>query len=110
MLFKLVELPSAEPVQFVGVYVLNWGCAEKPTVAFREATPEEIAAESQFATRILPNPEVKEYRAAVASLAQKFENLRQTTEDTLAACARQTRAPESLRGGRLRRPTWSDPD
>ena len=45
MLFKLVELPSDEPVQFVGVYVLRWGCVEAPTVAFREATPEEIAAE-----------------------------------------------------------------
>lgn len=45
MLFKMVELPSDEPVQFVGVYVLKWGRVDEPTVAFREATPEEIAAE-----------------------------------------------------------------
>ena len=32
-------------MQFVGVYVLKWGRVDEPTVAFREATPEEIAAE-----------------------------------------------------------------
>lgn len=45
MLYKMVELPSDEPVQFVGVYVLKWGHVDEPTVAFRKATPEEIAAE-----------------------------------------------------------------
>jgi hypothetical protein len=45
VLFKMVQLPSDEPVQFVGVYVLKWGRVDEPTVAFREATPEEIAAE-----------------------------------------------------------------
>ena len=45
MLFKMIELPSDESVQFVGVYVLKWGRVDEPTVAFREATPEEIAAE-----------------------------------------------------------------
>jgi hypothetical protein len=45
MLFKMIELPSDEPVAFVGCYVLKWGRVDEPTVAFREATPEEIAAE-----------------------------------------------------------------
>jgi hypothetical protein len=45
MLFKMIELPSDEPVSFVGCYVLKWGRIDEPTVAFREATPEEIAAE-----------------------------------------------------------------
>jgi len=53
MLFKMVELPSDESVQFVGVYVLKWGRVDEPTVAFREATPEEIAAE-QSVHWILP--------------------------------------------------------
>lgn len=41
----MIELPSDEPIQYVGVYVLRWGALE-PTVGFREATDEEIAAES----------------------------------------------------------------
>jgi hypothetical protein len=45
MLFKMIELPSDEPVQFVGVYVLRWGQGGEPTVGFREATPEEVATE-----------------------------------------------------------------
>ncbi len=45
MLFKMIELPSDKPVQFVGCYVLKWGSIDKPTVAFREVTPEEIATE-----------------------------------------------------------------
>jgi hypothetical protein len=44
MLYIRIELPSDEPVSFVGVYVLKWGALE-PTVGFREATPEEIQAE-----------------------------------------------------------------
>lgn len=44
MLYTRVDLPSDEPVQFVGVYVTRWRCANEPTVAFREATREEIAA------------------------------------------------------------------
>ncbi len=43
-LYVLVELPSTEPVNFVGVYVLKWGKATQPTVAFREASPREIQA------------------------------------------------------------------
>jgi len=54
MLFKLVELPSDEPVQFVGVYALKWGRVNEPTVAFREATPEEIAAEQAAAPKLPP--------------------------------------------------------
>ena len=39
--YRIVELPSDEPVQFVGVYVLNWkdvldGVITKPTVGFVE--------------------------------------------------------------------------
>lgn len=44
MLFTMIELPSDEPVSHVGVYVLKWGALE-PTVGFRPATKEEIAAE-----------------------------------------------------------------
>lgn len=44
-LFKLIELPSDEPVLYVGVYVLKWGVADEPTVAFVEATEKEIAEE-----------------------------------------------------------------
>lgn len=42
MLYKLIALPSEEPVQYVGVYVLKWGKTDEPTVAFREATQEEM--------------------------------------------------------------------
>lgn len=45
MLYTMIELPSDEPVQYVGVYVLKWGQVGEPTVGFREATPEEISAE-----------------------------------------------------------------
>ena len=41
-LYRLVELPSDDPVQFVGVYTLRWGKVDEPTVAFVEATDEEI--------------------------------------------------------------------
>ena len=44
MLYTMIELPSDEPVQFVGVYVTQWGRVVEPTVAFREATEEEITA------------------------------------------------------------------
>ena len=36
MLYKKIDLPSDEPVQFVGVYVLKWGKEEKSTVGFVE--------------------------------------------------------------------------
>ena len=45
MLYKRVDLPSDEPVVFVGVYVLRWGKADEPTVAFVEASDEDIQAE-----------------------------------------------------------------
>ena len=34
-LYRKVEMPTDEPVQFVGVYVLSWG-ATRPTVGFIE--------------------------------------------------------------------------
>lgn len=34
MLYRRVSLPSKEPVQFVGVYVLKWGQTDQPTDAF----------------------------------------------------------------------------
>jgi len=41
MQYKMIELPSDEPVQFVGVYVLKWrnvvdGEITEPTVGFVE--------------------------------------------------------------------------
>jgi hypothetical protein len=44
MLYVRFDLPSDEPVQFVGCYTTRWGRVDEPTVAFREATPEEIYA------------------------------------------------------------------
>lgn len=46
MLYKMIDLPSDQPVQFVGVYVMHWGKESEPTVAFREATVEEVQAEA----------------------------------------------------------------
>jgi len=34
-LYRLVELPTDEPVQFLGIYTASWG-ASKPTVGFIE--------------------------------------------------------------------------
>lgn len=34
MLYKAVELPSEEPVQFVGCYVLKWGKVDQPSLGF----------------------------------------------------------------------------
>jgi hypothetical protein len=45
MLYKAIELPSEDFVQFVGVYVLRWGKEDQPSIAFRQATPEEITEE-----------------------------------------------------------------
>ena len=36
MLYRRIDLPSDEPVQFVGVYTTHWGKADEPTVAFAE--------------------------------------------------------------------------
>jgi len=41
-------------VAFVGCYVLKWGRVDEPTVAFREATSEEIAAEQAGAVDASP--------------------------------------------------------
>ncbi len=36
-LYKIVKLPSKEPVQYVGVYVLHWGeHPDQPEVGFVE--------------------------------------------------------------------------
>ncbi len=40
MYYKKVDLPSDEPVQFVGVYVLD-GSLTKPTVGFVEVDDED---------------------------------------------------------------------
>lgn len=46
MLYLRIELPSEEPVQFVGTYVMRWGRDDEPTCAFREATDEEVIEEA----------------------------------------------------------------
>jgi len=42
--YRRIALPSDEPVQFVGVYVMHWGRADEPSTGFVEWTEEEIAA------------------------------------------------------------------
>ncbi len=44
MLYRAIELPSDEPIQFAGVYVLEWGKKSEPTVGFVEAEEEAINA------------------------------------------------------------------
>ena len=39
-LYRMVELPSDEPIQFVGCYVLKWGEDKQPTVGFVEVDEE----------------------------------------------------------------------
>lgn len=41
-LFRAVELPSDEPVQYVGVYVLRWGKLSEPTVGFIPVEEDEL--------------------------------------------------------------------
>ena len=36
MLYRRVDLPSKEKVQYVGCYVLKWGKVSEPTVGFVE--------------------------------------------------------------------------
>lgn len=50
MLYRIIKPPKdGDEVQFVGVYVLKWneveGRIDQPTVAFVEATNEEIREE-----------------------------------------------------------------
>lgn len=50
MLYRIIKPPKdGDEVQFVGVYVLKWneveGRIDQPTVAFVEATDEEIRKE-----------------------------------------------------------------
>ena len=40
-LYRMVALPSDEPIQFVGCYVLKWGKEEQPTVGFVEVEEKE---------------------------------------------------------------------
>lgn len=42
MLYKTIELPSEEPVQYVGCYVLKWGKVDQPTLGFAPVGPEDI--------------------------------------------------------------------
>ena len=47
MLYRKIDLPSDEPVTFVGCYVLRWGSIHEPTVAFVEVedhAPRLLAA------------------------------------------------------------------
>jgi hypothetical protein len=41
--YRAIELPSNEPVQYVGCYVLRWGKIDQPTIGFIEAP--DLAAE-----------------------------------------------------------------
>lgn len=41
MLYRRVDLPSDEPVQFVGVYVLRWCSLARAEVGFVEADEDE---------------------------------------------------------------------
>ena len=57
MAYRMVELPSDEPVQFVGVYVLKWddvtnGLIRHPTVGFVEIEEDD----EEYAPG-LPDPE-----------------------------------------------------
>lgn len=42
-LFRKVDLPSDEPVQFVGCYTLKWGKVDEPSVAFVEVDEEYVS-------------------------------------------------------------------
>jgi hypothetical protein len=42
-LYRAIELPSDEPVQYVGCYVLNWGHAPEPTVGFVPVDEDAVA-------------------------------------------------------------------
>lgn len=41
VLYRAIELPSDEPVQYVGCYVLKWGKVEHPTVGFVEVAERD---------------------------------------------------------------------
>jgi len=57
VLYQAIELPSEEPVQFVGVYILRWGKASEPTMGF---TPidEDTLVEFAKLCREYPNEPV----------------------------------------------------
>jgi hypothetical protein len=60
MKYKMVPLPSDEPVQFVGVYVMQWkdviaGVITEPTVGFVEV--EEHDPDDEEYAPGLPEPE-----------------------------------------------------
>ena len=78
--YRGVELPSDEPVQFVGVYVLNWkgvvsGDIVEPTVGFVEDDKETritmeagatMMIESLKADRLIPDDIDKDVAASEA--------------------------------------------
>ena len=41
-LYRMVTLPSDEPVQYVGCYVLDWGKATLPSVGFVPVEEETL--------------------------------------------------------------------
>ena len=42
-LYRAIDLPTEEPVQFVGVYVLKWSKVAEPTVGFVEVEGRAVA-------------------------------------------------------------------
>lgn len=44
-LFRAIELPSDEPVLYVGVYVLKWGRVSEPTVGFMPVEDDDHGQE-----------------------------------------------------------------
>lgn len=54
LLFRMIPAPKdGDPVQYVGVYVLKWkdvitGKIKEPTVAFAEATDDQIMKEYEL--------------------------------------------------------------
>jgi len=49
-LFVSIKLPSDEPVLYVGVYVLKWGRFDHPTIAFVDATDDQVLEEARRIT------------------------------------------------------------
>lgn len=42
LLYRAIELPSDEPVQYVGCYVLKWGKIPEPTIGFVEVEEDQL--------------------------------------------------------------------
>ena len=57
-LYRAIELPSDEPVQYVGCYVLKWGRVSEPSVGFVPVDEEiDILTEAlhDIATSLMPD-------------------------------------------------------